>query len=67
MMFGRRPETAADTVNPAPEEEKTDENQLDYMKIMMQVDDIMGSWNDIKPVFKQLSPMLDLIKKKIGS
>jgi hypothetical protein len=47
---------------------KKDENQneeIDYFTLMEQIDDIMESVKNLKPILNQLSPIMDYIKKKI--
>ncbi|KZZ83731.1 hypothetical protein [Bacillus sp. SJS] len=70
LMFGSRQEKIDKKMDEAPKDSMSDSNededQLEYMKIMMQVDDIMGSLKEMKPMFKKLSPMLDIIKKKFS-
>lgn len=39
-------------------------DQVDFAQLMKQADDIMTSINKIKPVFKELSPLLDFFRKK---
>ncbi|WP_412968671.1 hypothetical protein [Fredinandcohnia sp. 179-A 10B2 NHS] len=39
-------------------------DQVDFAQLMKQADDIMTSINKIKPVFKDLSPLLDYFRKK---
>ncbi|MCA1031051.1 hypothetical protein LCL95_08460 [Bacillus timonensis] len=38
-------------------------NQIDYLQLMQQAEDIMNSYNRIKPMIKELSPLLDFFKK----
>ncbi len=68
LMFGGSPPTRRNQQNspnkkttPTNQEQKMDFNQ--YYTLMQQVDDIMGSYNRIKPMLKDLYPLLDFIKK----
>jgi hypothetical protein len=45
------------------DENKTDE--VNYFTLMEQIDDIMSSLENLKPILKQFSPIMDYIKKKI--
>lgn len=47
------------------EEKKSDESEVNYFTLMEQIDDIMVSLENLKPVLKQFSPIMDYIKKKI--
>jgi hypothetical protein len=65
LMFGnssRFPQQQAsenkETIQPQQQ------NQVDYMHLMKQVDEIMGSVNRIKPMIKEFGPLLDLFKKR---
>ncbi|OAS83876.1 MULTISPECIES: hypothetical protein [Metabacillus] len=45
-----------------------DENktaEVNYFTLMEQIDDIMSSLENLKPMLKQFSPIMDYIKKKI--
>lgn len=47
-----------------PSVEKEDNNEINYLHIMEQIDSIMTSVNELKPVLSQLSPIINFIKKK---
>jgi hypothetical protein len=70
MMFGANPprryreNTQAD--NPTTENSTELNQQQDYTQyytLMQQVDDILGSVDRMKPVLKELSPLLRFLKK----
>ncbi|WP_078548118.1 hypothetical protein [Litchfieldia alkalitelluris] len=67
MFGGKRPRSFEDvTKTEEVSKSTTDDQNMDftqYYTLMEQVDDILGSYNRIKPVIKELSPLLNFIKK----
>ncbi|MBO1511626.1 hypothetical protein [Metabacillus bambusae] len=68
LMFGAKAsrvkkENNQQQVDSVHDENKTDE--VNYFTLMEQIDDIMGSLENLKPMLKQFSPIMDYIKKKI--
>ncbi|WP_226670575.1 hypothetical protein [Metabacillus litoralis] len=64
LMFGSRSENhhpKVEEIQPAQESEK---QEVNYFTLMEQIDDIMISVENLKPMLKQFSPLLDYIKKK---
>ncbi|MEC2077510.1 hypothetical protein [Metabacillus fastidiosus] len=46
------------------EEIKKEPDEINYLHLMGQIDDIMTSINNLKPVLEHLSPIVNFIKKK---
>ncbi|MED4403176.1 hypothetical protein ABET41_01010 [Metabacillus fastidiosus] len=46
------------------EEIKEEPDEINYLHLMGQIDDIMTSINNLKPVLEHLSPIVNFIKKK---
>jgi hypothetical protein len=69
LMFGRS--TPIRSEQPSNEQsqqivdakDQAKEQELDYVQIMTQIDSIMGSINQLKPMIKQLTPFLSFFKK----
>ncbi|WP_243385731.1 hypothetical protein [Bacillus kexueae] len=59
FMFGK-PMVREET----KEQEKV--GDFDYTQLMAQIDDVMTSIDDLKPLLKEFSPIVDFIKKKIN-
>ncbi|TXC90763.1 hypothetical protein FS935_12705 [Metabacillus litoralis] len=64
LMFGSRsvsqnPEQ--EQIQPKPSEKQ---QEINYFTLMEQIDDIMLSVENLKPMLKQFAPLLDYIKKK---
>ncbi|QOR67560.1 hypothetical protein IM538_05310 [Cytobacillus suaedae] len=64
LMFGNSPRFPQQPDKNNEQLPSQPNNQVDYMSLMKQVDEIMGSVNRIKPMFKELGPLLDLFKKR---
>lgn len=60
FMFGKPP------VNEEKAEENKEVENFDYVQLMEQIDEVMTSINDLKPLLKEFSPFVDFIKKKIN-
>jgi hypothetical protein len=69
LMFGAKASLREKKENNQYEEDSVqDENKTDevnYFTLMEQIDDIMSSLENLKPMLKQFAPILDYIKKKI--
>jgi hypothetical protein len=68
LMFGAKASREIKENNQHQENSVHDENKTDevnYFTLMEQIDDIMGSLENLKPMLKQFSPIIDYIKKKI--
>ena len=63
LMFGRRPNMERKEHEIKPENTVGDD--VNYFTIMEQIGDIMNSIDNLKPVLKEFSPIIDYIKKKI--
>ncbi|MFT4412516.1 hypothetical protein ACLM5H_01525 [Fredinandcohnia humi] len=63
LMFGNRSRRSSVPIRMEKHKE-IEKNNVDYGHLLKQVDDIMTSINNIKPAFKQLSPLLDYFRKK---
>jgi len=60
LMFGKRQS------RPKPEiEHSSQQNEVDYLTLMDQIDDVVTSLKELKPLLKQFSPIINYIKKKI--
>lgn len=64
LMFGSNRHGRGAPMEQGNEDKVNDQNQVDYVQLMTQLDEIMGSVNRIKPMLKELSPLLDFFKKK---
>ncbi len=64
LMFGNSPRFSQPPNKNSEEAPSQPSHQVDYMSLMKQVDEIMGSVNRIKPMFKEIGPILDLFKKR---
>ena len=60
LMFGPNKRSQSQSAPDQPQQN----TQADYYKLMQQFDEIMGSVNRIKPMFKEFSPLLNFFKKK---
>lgn len=70
LMFGNRvPNKYREQHNSqekqVEEQVKEQNNEVNYFTLMEQIDDIMGSLENLKPVLKEFGPIVDYIKKKI--
>lgn len=68
MMFGdsaekKEKQDEKEAVSRSGEEETTE--AVDYMHVMNQIGSIMNSLDQLKPVLKDLGPMVTALKKKI--
>ena len=61
FMFGTRPSRR----NNDQQQTNTEMDDVSYFTLLEQIDDIMVSLKDLKPMLEQLSPLMDYIKKKI--
>jgi hypothetical protein len=63
LMFGPIPPHR--NVKERLEQKANEENlqQIDYVQIMGQVEEIMNSLNQLKPMLRKLSPLLNFFKK----
>ncbi|MFS0655932.1 hypothetical protein [Bacillus sp. 179-C3.3 HS] len=68
MMFGRpEKETEVEAkTEPADTTSNDDDDSIDYMHVMNQLGNIMNSIDELKPVFKDVGPMISAIKKKLS-
>lgn len=57
LMFGTFPPQRNHPQN------KEEEPEIDFMQIINQIDSIIGSLNELKPMLKQLTPLLNIFKK----
>jgi hypothetical protein len=68
FMFGDRRELRIEQEEtekrPALDEQEP-QSGTDYFSIFMQIDDIMDSIKELKPVVKEFSPILDYFKQKL--
>ncbi|WP_243291331.1 hypothetical protein [Bacillus sp. FJAT-47783] len=60
FMFGQRPVQET-------KEEKADSklDDFNYLQLMEQIDDVMSSLKELKPLLNELSPLVNFVKKKI--
>lgn len=61
FMFGTR----SSERNNDQQQTNTEMDDVNYFTLLEQIDDIMVSLKDLKPMLEQLSPLMDYIKKKI--
>jgi hypothetical protein len=61
FMFGTR--QSGKNINQQQTNDEID--NLNYLTLLEQIDDIMVSLKELKPMLEQLSPLMDYIKKKI--
>lgn len=72
MMFGQPVEKEKETEKNKSEtkEERADtssnDDSIDYMHVMNQIGNIMNSIDELKPVFKDVGPMISAFKKKLS-
>ncbi len=67
LMFGNRvPKRYREQNNMEEKQVEVEQsNEINYFTLMEQIDDIMVSIENLKPVLKELGPIVDFIKKKI--
>ncbi|MGM0874605.1 MAG: hypothetical protein ACQEWV_07330 [Bacillota bacterium] len=68
LMFGTRPTARKQENKHEPKHSNKDENKTDevnYFTLMEQINDIMVSLGNLKPILKEFTPIMDYIKKKI--
>ncbi|ASF28354.1 MULTISPECIES: hypothetical protein [Bacillus amyloliquefaciens group] len=65
MMFGNSEERDKEPEENLEQPQAETEEQIDYNHVMNQLGSIMNSLDQLKPVFKDLGPMVSAIKKKI--
>ncbi|PCK22128.1 hypothetical protein CEY02_05360 [Bacillus pumilus] len=67
MMFGQQLEKEKSETETKEERANTSSNDdsIDYMHVMNQIGNIMNSIDELKPVFKDVGPMISAFKKKI--
>lgn len=67
-MFGEKRERSIKQEeaeeSPALDEQEP-QSGTDFFQIFMQIDDIMDSLKELKPVIKEFSPILDYFKQKL--
>jgi hypothetical protein len=61
FMFGTR----SSGRNNDQQQTNTEIDDVNYFTLLEQIDDIMVSLKDLKPMLEQLSPLMNYIKKKI--
>ncbi|MBM7604090.1 hypothetical protein JOC75_002063 [Metabacillus crassostreae] len=64
LMFGSRRASQnpkQEEIQPNPSDKQ---QEINYFTLMEQIDDIMLSVENLKPMLKQFAPILDYIKKK---
>ncbi|MGE6630970.1 hypothetical protein [Bacillus sp. NPDC077027] len=67
MMFGKpsEPEKKKKEAK-SDDESSSNEESIDYMHVMNQIGTIMNSIDELKPVFKDVGPLISAFKKKIS-
>ncbi|AOZ87689.1 hypothetical protein BK049_02605 [Bacillus xiamenensis] len=68
MMFGQ-PLEKEKNKSESKEERKdssSSDDSIDYMHVMNQIGNIMNSIDELKPVFKDVGPMISAFKKKLS-
>ncbi|WP_051475627.1 hypothetical protein [Bacillus sp. J37] len=66
LMFGNRvPNKYREQHNSQEKQVEEQNNEVNYFTLMEQIDDIMGSLENLKPVLKEFGPIVDYIKKKM--
>lgn len=66
LMFGNRvPQRYREQNNLQEKQAEEQSNEVNYFTLMEQIDDIMASLENLKPVLKEFGPIVDYIKKKI--
>lgn len=65
LMFGNRTSTPR-SIRPTARKSNSNSTQeeFDFIGMLQNVDNIMGTINKFKPFVKQMSPLLDLFKKQ---
>ncbi|MCY9674008.1 hypothetical protein M5W63_15855 [Bacillus pumilus] len=68
MMFGQPLEKEKGKSEAKEERAETtsSEDSIDYMHVMNQIGNIMNSIDELKPVFKDVGPMISAFKKKLS-
>ncbi|MEI4790570.1 hypothetical protein WAX46_09815 [Bacillus sp. FJAT-53060] len=70
MMFGQPLEKEKEKNKSETKEEREDtsssDDSIDYMHVMNQIGNIMNSIDELKPVFKDVGPMISAFKKKLS-
>jgi hypothetical protein len=65
LMFGnRKPPSNESKPTTSQGSNQSSSEEFDFMGMLQNVDQLMGSFNQFKPMVKQLSPLLDLFKSK---
>ncbi|TDL80656.1 hypothetical protein [Peribacillus frigoritolerans] len=68
FMFGNKRERSIEQKEaertPAPDEQEP-QSEPDFFQLFMQIDNIMDSLKELKPVVKEFSPILDYFKQKL--
>ncbi|WP_273122571.1 hypothetical protein [Bacillus weihaiensis] len=65
LMFGTRKKDEPSKKEESVKSELQGGNEANYFTLMEQIDDIMVSLENLKPMLKEFSPIMDYIKKKI--
>lgn len=63
LMFGNRSSTPKST-RPTARKSNSTQEEFDFIGMLQNVDNIMGTINKFKPFVKQMYPLLDLFKKQ---
>ncbi|MCY7452922.1 hypothetical protein [Bacillus altitudinis] len=68
MMFGQPLEKEKSKTEKKEERAKTSssDDSIDYMHVMNQIGNIMNSIDELKPVFKDVGPMISAFRKKLS-
>ncbi|QGQ44654.1 hypothetical protein [Metabacillus sediminilitoris] len=64
LMFGSRASSRIEERSHIKKDDNPNE-EIDYFTLLEQIDDIMESLKNLKPILNHLSPIVDFIKKKI--
>lgn len=66
LMFGNRiPKKYSEQYQIPEDEGEQQKDEVNYFMLIEQIDDIMVSLDNLKPILKEFAPILDYIKKKI--
>lgn len=66
LMFGNRiPKKYSEQYQNPDDEGEQQKEEVNYFMLIEQIDDIMVSLDNLKPILKEFAPILDYIKKKI--
>ena len=66
LMFGNRiPKKYREEYNSNEKQEEEQSKEANYFTLMEQIDDIMNSLENLKPVLQEFAPIVEYIKKKM--